>query len=115
MPAVDDSVPRYVRARPPAPRLGLVVPKRQARRAVTRNLVKRQVRAAWDGWWRLAADRPEAWVYTDWVVRLRAPIDRKQFISGRSEVLAALLHAELQGLFEAAARRVMAAPKGRPT
>ena len=82
---------------------------------MTRNLVKRQVRAAWHGWWGDAGQREPALADADWVVRLRAPIDRKQFISGKSEALAALLHAELVGLFEAAARRVMAAaPRSAP-
>lgn len=100
---VDDRPAKL--GRPPAPRLGLVVPKRHARRAVTRNLVKRQVRASWDAWWRSAAVPHDRLLDTDWVVRLRGPIDRKVFVSGRSEALAAVLWAELQGLFAAAAKR----------
>jgi ribonuclease P protein component len=92
------------------PRLGLVVPKRHARRAVTRNLVKRQARAAWHLWWH-DVHREAALARTDWVVRLRGPIDRKQFVSARSEALAALLRDELRGLFATAARRVGWMPK----
>lgn len=79
-------------------RLGLVVPKRHARRSVTRTLVKGQIRAGM---------RRHLDVLTagDWVVRLRAPIDRKQFPSARSEALAALLHGELDVLLADAARR----------
>ena len=79
-------------------RLGLVVPKRHARRAVTRTLVKNQLRA---GLRRRLAEL----VPGDWVLRLRAPIDRKRFPSARSEVLARLLHDEIERLLADAARR----------
>ena len=78
----------------PAPRcrLGMVVPKRHAKRAVTRNLVKRQMRAAVA---RHAASLPPG----DWVLRLRAPLDRKAFTSARSDALAVAVRAELETLF----------------
>lgn len=79
-------------------RLGLVVPKRHARRSVTRTLVKGQIRAG-------MRRHLDVLVAGDWVVRLRAPIDRKQFPSARSEALAALLHGELDVLLADAARR----------
>ncbi|MGE5116714.1 MAG: ribonuclease P protein component, partial [Betaproteobacteria bacterium] len=47
---------------------GSVVPKRFARRAVTRNLVKRQIRAA-------AVRHAGALPAGLWVVRLKAPLD----------------------------------------
>jgi ribonuclease P protein component len=75
-------------------RLGLVVPKRQARRAATRNLVKRQAREAM----RQHLDRlPPG----DWVVRLRAPVDRTLFPSAASTALKSLLRGELSSLFGA--------------
>jgi ribonuclease P protein component len=85
---------------PPVSRLclGLVVPKRHARRSVTRTQVKTQIRA---GIRRHLGDL----VAGDWVVRLRAPIDRKQFPSARSDALAVLLHAEIDTLLGDAARR----------
>jgi ribonuclease P protein component len=91
-------------------RLGLVVPKRHARRSVTRTLVKVQIRAG-------IRRHLDSLVAGDWVVRLRAPIDRKQFPSARSETLATLLHAEIDALLGDAARRarralVQAAPGG---
>jgi ribonuclease P protein component len=78
----------------PAPRcrLGMVVPKRHAKRAVTRNLVKRQMRAAVA---RHAASLPPG----DWVLRLRAPLDRKLYTSARSQALAVAVRAELETLF----------------
>ena len=94
------------RRRPPCPHLGLVVPKRLARRAVTRNLVKRQVRAFWTQWWReMVLSRPDL-TSVDWVVRLRAPIDKRLFISARSESLGTLLRGQLPALFEAGVRRI---------
>ena len=83
-------------------RLGLVVPKRHARRSVTRTLVKVQIRAG-------MRRHLDSLVAGDWVVRLRAPIDRKQFPSARSEVLAALLHVEIDALLGDAARRAQRA------
>ncbi len=68
--------------------LGLVVPKRHARRAVTRSLIKRQIRAVF-------ADVAGLMPPGLWVVRLRLPIDRKQFPSAASEPLKALVRAEL--------------------
>lgn len=97
---------RPVRKRPDCPRLGLVVPKRMARRAVTRNLIKRQVRAFWDLWCRDAAMKRVDFELIDWVVRLRAPVDKRRFVSARSDELGALLRSELPGLFEAGARRL---------
>jgi ribonuclease P protein component len=98
--AVDDSVDNYVDDRPEMKllRLGLVVPKRHARRSVTRTQVKVQIRAG-------IRRHLDQMVAGDWVVRLRAPLDRKLFPSARSEALAVLLHAEIETLLSDAARR----------
>ncbi len=76
--------------------LGLVVPKRHAKRAVTRNLIKRQVRAA-------MARHAHALPAGLWVVRLRLPFDRAVFRSPASEPLQAAARAELGQLFDRAA------------
>jgi ribonuclease P protein component len=76
--------------------LGLVVPKRHAKRAVTRNLIKRQVRAL------MATHCAAAMPAGLWVVRLRAPFDRQEFLSPASDVLRATAHAELAALLERA-------------
>jgi ribonuclease P protein component len=76
--------------------LGLVVPKRHAKRAVTRNLIKRQLRAAMG---RHAATLPAGL----WVVRLRAPFDKTVFASPASDALRASAHAEIDRLFHQAA------------
>ena len=71
--------------------LGCVVPKRLARRAVTRNLLKRQARAAFE---RHAAALPAGL----WLVRLHAPFAPAAFVSARSQALARAARGELDGL-----------------
>lgn len=68
--------------------IGVVLPKRLARRAVTRNLLRRQIRAAMD---RHVAALPAGL----WVVRLRAGFDRTAFRSAASEPLRQAARAEL--------------------
>lgn len=70
-------------------RLGLVVPKRHARRAVTRNLIKRQARV-------LLAQAGLA--PGDWVLRLRAPFDPRRYPSAASDALRRAVRGELQQL-----------------
>jgi len=86
-PSVDDS----------AAWTGVVVPKRHARRAVTRSLLKRQMRAAFGR----APQLPGGL----WVLRLRAPFDRAQFVSAASDALRAAARSELAGLLDDAVRR----------
>ena len=73
--------------------IGAMVPKRWARRAVTRNTIKRQIYAVSS---RFAERLPSA----AHVVRLRATFDRKQFISATSEQLKLAVRQELEQLFE---------------
>ena len=75
--------------------LGLVVPKRHARRAVTRTLLKRQIRAAMQH--ALGLDGGM------WVVRLRSPFAKTEFSSAASEHLALAASVELATLMAAAA------------
>ena len=77
--------------------LGVVVPKRHAKRAVTRALIKRQMRAAVA---RHAAGLPHGL----WVLRLRSPFDPKQFPSARSEALRAAVRTELDAVLQRASR-----------
>ncbi|RVT84959.1 ribonuclease P protein component [Inhella crocodyli] len=114
-----DSVPSSVSvvdepAQPPAASdvsghwLGLVVPKRLAKRAVTRNLVKRLVRATLLEQLRAGAPLPAGL----WAVRLRAPIDKKQFVSAKSDALRLHLRDDLATLWRRAANPKP--PKPRP-
>lgn len=76
--------------------VGMVVPKRHAKRSVTRQLLKRQIRAAFAQ----ATGMPPGL----WVVRLRSPFDRQQFPSAASDALRAAARAELAQLLERAMR-----------
>lgn len=78
--------------------LGAVVPKRHARRAVTRTLIKRQIRS-------VVTHHAAALGGGLWVVRLRAPFDRGQFVSAASDALRRAARDELVGLIGQAMRR----------
>lgn len=72
--------------------LGCVVPKRHARRSVTRSMLKRQMRAA--------AQRHEARLAQGlWLVRLRQGFPISQFPSADSEALRCAARVELDRLF----------------
>jgi len=89
--------------------LGVVLPKRWARRAVTRNALRRQIYEASRRW---SAALPEA----VWVVRLRAEFSRQQFVSASSVALKQAARAELEQLFARISRaeRSPALPKVAP-
>jgi len=72
--------------------LGAMVPKRWAKRAVTRNAIKRQI-------YNVSADFETVLSERAHVVRLRAAFDRAQYISATSDALKAAVRAELQQLF----------------
>lgn len=78
--------------------LGCMVPKRHARRAVTRNLIKRQMRAGFE---RHAGHLPPGL----WLLRLHAGYPVAEFPSARSDALAAAARGELDRLLNAAAAR----------
>jgi ribonuclease P protein component len=90
-------VPPPVDSSPEGQWIGCVVPKRHAKRAVTRNLLKRQVRGAFD---RHAAGLPAGL----WLVRLRQPFAVADFPSARSAALASAVRSELDGLLSRPAR-----------
>jgi ribonuclease P protein component len=75
---------------PPETQLGVVLPKRWAKRAVTRNTIKRQVYSVSEA----AMLSPAAYV-----VRLRTTFDRAQFRSATSELLKQAVRGELTQLF----------------
>ena len=81
-----------------------MVPKRWAKRAVTRNAIKRQI-------YSVSIDFESALPVAAHVVRLRAGFDREQFISATSDVLRVAVRCELQQLFaRATGRRSLTAP-----
>ena len=71
--------------------LGILIPKRWAKRAVTRNLIRRQVRAVLTQ----QPNLPQA----HYVVRLKSPFDARQFHSASSQPLRVAVRQELQQLF----------------
>ncbi len=74
--------------------MGAMVPKRWAKRAVTRNTIKRQIYA-------LSQDFAAALQPAAHVVRLRTGFDKTRFVSAASVQLKAAVRAELQQLFAA--------------
>ena len=75
--------------------IGVVLPKRWAKRAVTRNTIKRQVYSVSEA----AQLSPAAYV-----VRLRVGFDRAQFHSATSIALKHAVRGELTQLFQRAPR-----------
>ncbi len=73
--------------------LGTVLPKRWARRAVTRNLLRRLIRTEMEV--RLSG-LPQG----QWLVRLRAAWPKESFRSADSELLRSEVRHELRGLFD---------------
>ena len=78
--------------------LGAMVPKRWAKRAVTRNTIKRQI-------YTVSAEFESALLPFGHVVRLRSAFDRAQFISATSDALKIAVRDELMDLFSAVAER----------
>ncbi len=90
---------------PPGHWLGTVLPKRLARRSVTRNLLRRQIRAAME---RHRTRLPAGL----WVVRLRAGFARAHFVSAASDALRRAVRTELDVLLthRGSGRRTPAVP-----
>jgi ribonuclease P protein component len=82
----------------PAVWMGAQVPKRWARRAVTRNTIKRQI-------YSVCSDFESRLDRAAHVVRLRAVFDRARFVSATSDQLKHAVRDELLQLFERATRQ----------
>ena len=74
------------------PWVGAMLPKRWAKRAVTRNAIKRQIYA-------VSREFEARLPVAAHVVRLRSGFDRKEFVSASSDVLKRAVRSELQELF----------------
>ena len=72
--------------------LGAMVPKRWAKRAVTRSAIKRQIYQVGLGNESVLLERAH-------LVRLRSAFDRKHFVSASSDALKSAVRQELQQLF----------------
>jgi ribonuclease P protein component len=87
----EPSCPEPVDRGPAGRWLGTLIPKRHARRAVTRSLLKRQVRSA-------VARHEEDLAPGLWLVRLNRPFEVAEFPSAQSLVLRTAVRAELDRL-----------------
>jgi ribonuclease P protein component len=87
------------------PIIGVICPKRWAKRAVTRNTIKRQIYAVTH---ELAAQLPAACL----VLRLAAGFSREEFSSATSPKLKMAVRQELQGLLGKIARPAAASALG---
>lgn len=86
--------------------IGAMVPKRWARRAVTRNTIKRQI-------YTVSSQYESALPEAAHLVRLRSGFDRTSFSSASSEQLKRAVRLELEQLFSSAARRGTEGPSPR--
>jgi ribonuclease P protein component len=73
--------------------MGAMVPKRWAKRAVTRNTIKRQIYA-------MSHDLEPVLQKAAHVVRLRSGFDKTRYVSATSDALKCAVHDELQQLFD---------------
>ncbi len=78
--------------------LGCLVPKRHARRAVTRSLIKRQMRGVF-------ARHAQALPSGLWLLRLSQAFAVSEFVSARSAALNAAVRTELEGLLLTSLKR----------
>jgi ribonuclease P protein component len=76
--------------------IGALVPKRWAKRAVTRNAIKRQI-------YNVSKEMEPQLPAAAHVVRLRAGFDRDEYVSASSQALKRAVRGELQELFAKAA------------
>jgi ribonuclease P protein component len=90
--------------------MGCVVPKRHARRAVTRTLIKRQMRAAVQRQQGSSAGLAPGL----WLVRLTAGFPVAQFVSARSALLAQATREELDTLLQRCQTRRAPQPARQP-
>ena len=77
----------------PARQFGMIIPKRHARHAVTRNLLKRQIRE-------VLRRHADSWPPGCWLVRLRLPFDARLFRSAASRPLREAARDELESLLK---------------
>ena len=79
--------------------LGVVIPKRWAKRAVTRNTIRRQI-------YNVSAGFQSTLLPAAYIVRLCAGFDRRRFVSATSDALKASVRGELLQLFGRAVSRL---------
>lgn len=100
---LGDSAERAALFAKAEPWVGVILPKRWARRAVTRNTIRRQI-------YEIARTRQAEMPVAAMVVRLRSEFSRKSFISATSNALKAAVREELMSLYQ----KTQAHPPTRP-
>jgi ribonuclease P protein component len=96
-------------------RFGLVLPKKQAKRSVTRSLIRHLARAALQR--HLVTWPAETLVQANvdgWVLRLKAPFDRHVFPSAASEALRGAVRQELDELWSRVVLKASGDARPRP-
>jgi len=83
------------------PVVGALLPKRWAKRAVTRNAIRRQI-------FSVAEQFENHLAHFAYVVRMRSAMDRTHFVSASSKAMKVALREELLALFTQAATRIPA-------
>ena len=96
-PGLGSTGPQALFAVKEQPWVGALIPKRWAKRAVTRNAIKRQIYA-------VSSDFEPKLMRAAHVVRLRSAFDRAAFPSASSDALKQAVRRELQQLFARAAQ-----------
>ena len=77
--------------------IGAMVPKRWAKRAATRNAIKRQI-------YTVSAEFSPEYSQAAFVIRLRSSFARAEFVSAVSDQLKQAVRAEIQSLMQAGAK-----------
>lgn len=91
--ASDSEIPTTMANHGPTHLIGAVIPKRWAKRAVTRNAIRRQIYQAWAHWLKSLPAGMH-------VVRLKNGFDAKQFHSASSKAFKTAVRTELNQLFQ---------------
>jgi ribonuclease P protein component len=91
--ASDSETPTTMANHGPTHLIGAVIPKRWAKRAVTRNAIRRQIYQAWAHWLKSLPAGMH-------VVRLKTGFDAKQFHSASSKAFKTAVRTELNQLFQ---------------
>lgn len=102
---LSESVDKSLSDAPDRAWMGVVIPKKQAKRAVTRNLMRRQIKAVSD---RVLAPSAASQAAGLWLVRLKQGFTTAAFPSASSPALRQAVRQELDELLQRALERVAA-------
>lgn len=104
---LSEPVDKFLNQPPNQAWVGVVIPKKQAKRAVTRNLMRRQIKAVSD---RVLAPSATSQAAGLWLVRLKQGFATAEFPSASSPALRQAVRQELDEVLQRALQRVAAGP-----